>query len=509
MAAPRLTDAKHTTHTVARHTIGPEEILFVQKTLALTKKEIMHLFDTSNPIIKPYQLILALQEKNYAAADFLIATADSSLLTKIFCYIKDDLTAEYILENYRIPSHILSRLLFRLLLEDTVTCRTEKLLRLLVKAGADVNFKITGRPILWWCFIKRKISGAIFLLWNGVDITIPDTYQKKDPTDKRQFIHLAVDLESLTLVKLLIEKGVDIDALDALGKSAIQLALERYSRTTYDSDRNKNIEEIIKYLLHANPKYLPNNRNLHYLMVEVPAPGTIEYFHRNDFIKEDAFVKQCKPLDPSLEIAIIFIAGFDARLDDPNYGAIIRYFTVYALDMYWTISKNFHLFRIVLENIDNIENYILSVKKHLRPHQQIKHLMLQAHGTDQEMLLSLSGHNLTEEKCSGKYSIMARALSHLAKDATITLGGCKVAQGAQNLARKLSAPDVAQGRIVIGAPIAFNFMGIKTLYSGNKPNIFPFFRDFSPDLTAIKAYKNGKVIASGKWKDEPQLRAKL
>ena len=118
-------------------------------------------------------------------------------------------------------------------------CKYNDLLKALVSAGADLNLQVKSYGVntataLTYCILSGNIEGASILINAGASINNRDDY-----------LHTSIDRGNLNIIKLLINKGIDINQLpkekgdneNYKGKSALA-----YSVT-------KGNEDIVKLLL--------------------------------------------------------------------------------------------------------------------------------------------------------------------------------------------------------------------------------------------------------------------
>ena len=104
----------------------------------------------------------------------------------------------------------------------------DKNIKLLADAGAIVDHKVSmaGRTALHHaCMNMFLMSSVATLLEAGADIEAKTKDSEMTP------LMLAVDNANLRLVKFLVEAGADIEVTDALGRTALQIAVEHREDT--------------------------------------------------------------------------------------------------------------------------------------------------------------------------------------------------------------------------------------------------------------------------------------
>ena len=138
------------------------------------------------------------------------------------------------------------RMVYTIINDDHLTplmiasaCKYNDLLKALVSAGADLDLQVKSYGVntataLTYCILSGNIEGASILINAGASINNRDDY-----------LHTSIDRGNLNIIKLLINKGIDINQLpkekgdneNYKGKSALA-----YSVT-------KGNEDIVKLLL--------------------------------------------------------------------------------------------------------------------------------------------------------------------------------------------------------------------------------------------------------------------
>lgn len=118
-----------------------------------------------------------------------------------------------------------------------IACETNiKVVKLLVKAGADVNLKSENDYPIQVAIANNKFEIIKFLLENGVPLDF------KSEIKKYTLLHYAATTYSIEIIEFLLAKGLDVNALDFDGNTPLHHACNNWEHPDIQT-------EIIKLLL--------------------------------------------------------------------------------------------------------------------------------------------------------------------------------------------------------------------------------------------------------------------
>ncbi|KAJ6215397.1 hypothetical protein RDWZM_009897 [Blomia tropicalis] len=130
-----------------------------------------------------------------------------------------------------------------------IECGHTNVLQLLMQSGADIDLadREHGNTALHHALISSELDCALYIIRNALEID----YNKRNHR-KETFLHLAVKIVDLyPVIEELIANGIEIDAIDELGRSAAQVAQLHLNDEAY--------RIIMKYSIPNNVKRFDSN----------------------------------------------------------------------------------------------------------------------------------------------------------------------------------------------------------------------------------------------------------
>ncbi len=337
-----------------------------------------------------------------------------------------------------------------------------------------------------------------------------NVHQIIDDQSKDSLLHWAARTGNLKAVELLLEYKANVNVKNKDNKTPLDLV---FDITLKAYQANKKYTEIIDkyrniaYLLFQHHDEPPPNQHLMLLFIKQPDINLIELY--DDVRKE---FKKYTPSDYQLvqdskkDVVILFFGKYDCTpADSSSFGAIRKYYDTYyepANEAYEFLSKDFKVFRVLVDNVQQIPECTLVIRESLSPQQKIIHLLLSGHANNK--LMKLGDDGTTASHMSGEDWInrfaMKKTFSLLGKEATIGLSGCETALGIDNMTKKIS--EIAEGRVVFGA--TYDLSNEKYICFPHKKKSVPLMFFSHKRKNFVMAYKEGEVIANCTWR-----RAKL
>ncbi len=343
---------------------------------------------------------------------------------------------------------------------------------------------------------------------------VADINQVIDKHSGETYLHWAVRNADVQTVKFLLEYKAQVSIKNKKGKTPIQLALEPVLRAFHEDDKkiNHQFKDILILLIKYGAVLPPNLHNLGALFVMQPDVNVIQLYDEKNKEFKEYFTRQTVQ-DSKKHAAILFFGKHDHTPDSPYFGSMQKYYDkdCYVTEKYYDdLAQKLLIFRALICNILAIERLIKEIKELLSSDQEIKLVMITAHGNDSFMRLGPKNIRnryscLEGEDYKNKF-VMTKTFPLVSKEGTIVLNGCSTAAGIENITKKLS--EIAEGRIVFGANTGISKYKYIHFYSkvpGKNSVLLPFFGHERRNF--VKAYKNGVVVADCDWVDSP--RAKL
>ena len=117
-------------------------------------------------------------------------------------------------------------------------------LDILLQHGFDPNLVCDGKRLLDKCLENGKYAMAVQLIRHGADVTLIDEKGKS-------YLHKSRDL---TLTRLLVEKGLNIELADGSGKTAIEYADQQSAEFLADNGASVRKLSLLNYVVLSSPR---------------------------------------------------------------------------------------------------------------------------------------------------------------------------------------------------------------------------------------------------------------
>jgi hypothetical protein len=356
---------------------------------------------------------------------------------------------------------------------------------ILLKYGADINARNAQGESPLHVAIESHCSVSLCrdLIARGALINALDK-NRWSPLHSAAF-HSLRDLGEMC--ELLMEKGADISARDIHGKTPLQIvttvggSLEIYRHfvdhaARFDAESLSAVSKILKSQPSCEAFFIPK-----------PKLYDIEIFFNGKFVSLSKINKKLftKP------IAILNVAAYE-KIGE-NFGAIARSFLKTFDPFYLEMAKKYTLARILVDDPNRLVTITQNVQQSF-PKLPIGHWALNGHGD--EGAVGIGKNRLFT---STQTRLMQEISSYVHENGSIALWGCLNAEGDSNIVQEFSKNAK---QIVFGCPQEVlcdpgPSVMVWSSKRGGPPLVIPFLT-IAPEFQAIRAYKNGELIADSR-----------
>lgn len=306
----------------------------------------------------------------------------------------------------------------------------------------------------------------------------------------------AIIQKDVEAVKLLLPQQFDSISELKYSLSLIKLALAQ----SHDANRT----EILKLLMQASD-FLPSDK-MKYLLAPQLKPEILEmYDEKNEkFNRVDELTIKEQLASSQKDVVVHFFAEYDHQLESKNFGAIkLFYLDTPDTRNFYSSLKDFTIFRVTINDTQQMEPILIKINSFLPPTLKIQHLMIHAHANNEFMQLGENLENkyafLYSDDVNKNNSAMKKTLAQMGVHGTVAFYGCTTALGAENITKKLSKDDVAQGRLIFGTSSLPAWVNFITIMHKGKKIPFLFFNGEEHERN-VRIYKNAENIADCQWR---------